>query len=59
VEAYAGKYGWQVIILGNAIVGDGAPTAGPPPYDVYELVSITAFGFATEERHILTRWRLE
>jgi hypothetical protein len=56
-EAYAAKYGWRVAIRDGAFVADGAPTAGPPPYDVYELTPATVFGFGTDEQHGATRWR--
>ena len=36
---------------------EGAPTAGPPPYDVYEVIPTTAFGFGTDESFSPTRWR--
>jgi hypothetical protein len=39
---------------------EGAPTAGPPPYEVYEVYEVTpaiAFGFGTDETLTPTRWR--
>jgi hypothetical protein len=36
---------------------EGAPTAGPPPYDVYEATPTAAFGFGTDETFVPTRWR--
>src|SRR5919199_1865148 len=55
---YASKYGWHVTVRGGAFDADyGAPTAGPPPYEVYELTPTTAFGFGTEETFSPTRWR--
>ena len=56
-EAYASKYGWQVTVRDNALDGDGAPTAGPPPYEVYEVTPTLAFGFGTDESLGATRWR--
>jgi nitroimidazol reductase NimA-like FMN-containing flavoprotein (pyridoxamine 5'-phosphate oxidase superfamily) len=57
-EVYMTKYGWPVTVRDGAFYGDGAPTAGPPPYDVYEVVPTTAFGFPTEEETFSpTRWR--
>ena len=35
-----------------------APSAGPPPWDVYEITPTTFFGVAGEEPHGATRWRL-
>jgi hypothetical protein len=34
----------------------GAPTAGPPPYEVYEVIPKTAFGFSTDLSFGPTRW---
>ena len=41
----------------GAFYADGAPTAGPPPYEVYEVTPATAFGFPTDETFTATRWR--
>lgn len=55
---YAAKYGWRVSVRGGAFQdAEGAPTAGPPPYEVYELRPRTAFGFPTDETSTPTRWR--
>jgi nitroimidazol reductase NimA-like FMN-containing flavoprotein (pyridoxamine 5'-phosphate oxidase superfamily) len=35
-----------------------APSAGPPPWDVYEITPITIYGMATDEPFGATRWRL-
>jgi hypothetical protein len=35
-----------------------APSAGPPPWDVYEITPTTIFAVATVEPHGATRWRL-
>jgi hypothetical protein len=57
-EAYMTKYGWPVTVRDSAFYADGAPTAGPPPYYVYEFIPTTAFGFPTEEGTFSpTRWR--
>jgi hypothetical protein len=57
-HAYAEKYAWQVTVRNAALDADfGAPTAGPPPYAVYELTPSTAFGFGTDETFSPTRWR--
>jgi hypothetical protein len=57
-HAYAAKYEWQVRIQAGAFDADhGAPTAGPPPYDVYALTPTRVFGFGTDERWSPTRWR--
>jgi nitroimidazol reductase NimA-like FMN-containing flavoprotein (pyridoxamine 5'-phosphate oxidase superfamily) len=44
VDAYASKMHWQLEVQGDAVVGDNAPTAGPPPYAVFELKATTVFG---------------
>jgi nitroimidazol reductase NimA-like FMN-containing flavoprotein (pyridoxamine 5'-phosphate oxidase superfamily) len=53
------KYDWPVTVRDGAFFGDGAPTAGPPPYDVYEVVLTRAYGFGTDESHSATRWSFE
>lgn len=58
-EAYASKYGWHVSIRDGAFYADGAPTAGPPPYDVYEVTPTTAFAFGKDDALNATRWRFE
>jgi nitroimidazol reductase NimA-like FMN-containing flavoprotein (pyridoxamine 5'-phosphate oxidase superfamily) len=35
-----------------------APSAGPPPWDVYEVKPKTIYGLATAEPYGATRWRL-
>lgn len=55
--AYAAAYGWQVTVRDGAFHANGAPTAGPPPYDVYRVQSVTAFGFGTDDTVRPTRWR--
>jgi hypothetical protein len=35
----------------------GAPTAGPPPYDVYRIEPTLAYGFPVQEDISPTRWR--
>lgn len=56
-EAYASKYGWRVTVRDGAFSGDGAPTAGPPPYEVYAVTLTTVFAFGTDETVGSTRWR--
>ena len=56
-KAYASKYGWQVTVRDGALYGDGAPTAGPPPYGVYVVTPTTVFGFGTDDSFSPTRWR--
>lgn len=59
-DAYRSKYGWPVTVRDGAFDAPyGAPTAGPPPYEVYEIVPTTVFGLGTDE--VLgpraTRWQ--
>ena len=35
-----------------------APSAGPPPWDVYEITPSTVYGVASDEPYGATRWRL-
>ena len=35
-----------------------APSAGPPPWNVYEITPTTVYAVASEEPHGATRWRL-
>ena len=35
-----------------------APSAGPPPWDVYEITPATIYAVASAEPHGATRWRL-
>ncbi len=35
-----------------------APSAGPPPWDVYEITPTTIYALAAAEPHGATRWRL-
>ena len=47
-EAYRDKYGWPVTVAGNAFNAPyAAPTAGRPPYRVYELTPAVAYAFGT------------
>jgi nitroimidazol reductase NimA-like FMN-containing flavoprotein (pyridoxamine 5'-phosphate oxidase superfamily) len=54
---YAAKYDWHVDVRDGAFYGEGAPTAGPPPFDVYEMTPTTIFAFGTTESFGATRWR--
>ena len=56
-DAYASVYGWRVTMREGAFHDAvGAPTAGPPPYDVYEVAATKAFAFGTDEKFTSTRW---
>lgn len=54
---YAAKYGWHVSMRDGAFYADGAPTAGPPPYEVYRVTPTLIFGFGTDASFAATRWR--
>jgi len=52
---------WQPTIRDGALVvyGDySAPSAGPPPWSVYELTPATIFALGTADPYGATRWRL-
>lgn len=58
-ERYAAQ-GWPTTVEGDALTAPfSAPSAGPPPWDLYEFTPKTAFGVATAEPHGATRWRFE
>ena len=61
LEALASEYraaGWPAEVEGDAFTAPfSAPSAGPPPWDLYRFRYDTVFGVATEEPHGATRWR--
>jgi nitroimidazol reductase NimA-like FMN-containing flavoprotein (pyridoxamine 5'-phosphate oxidase superfamily) len=68
-DAYGSELHWPLEVRDGAVVGDNAPTAGPPPYAVFEVTPTTVFGLpgiaGTEEgtsegsegTFTPTRWR--
>lgn len=57
-EAFAAQ-GWAPTVRDSAFYHEySAPSAGPPPWDVYEFRPKTIFGVATAEPYGATRWRL-
>jgi hypothetical protein len=59
-DAYADKYGWPITIAGDAFEAPfAAPTAGPGPYEPWEIVPETVFAFGTSEEvdYCVTRFR--
>jgi Pyridoxamine 5'-phosphate oxidase len=58
-QAYATKYRWPVEVRDGAFHGEGAPTAGPPPYEIYRVRATTVFGFPTEETTRPATWRFQ
>jgi hypothetical protein len=50
--------GWPATVSDGAFTAEySAPSAGPPPWDVYEVTPVTIFGLATAEPGGATRWR--
>src|SRR5207249_364220 len=43
-DAYGSKMSCQLTVRDGVVFGDNAPTAGPPPYAVFELTPRTVFG---------------
>jgi hypothetical protein len=61
-EAYRDKYDWPVTVTADLAFDApyGAPTAGPPPYRVYEVTPTIAYAFGTDN-HLgerSTRYRI-
>ena len=51
--------GWAPEVRDGAFYHEfSAPSAGPPPWEVYEFTPKTVFGLATAEPWGATRWRL-
>jgi hypothetical protein len=60
VAALAVEGGWPAEVEGGALTAPySAPSAGPPPWDVYRFTFHTAFGVATAEPYGATRWRFD
>ena len=58
-KRYAAQ-GWPVSVSGDAFTAAySAPSAGPPPWNLYVLRPRTAFGVATANPSGATRWRFE
>ena len=50
--------GWPATVAGDALTAPfSAPSAGPPPWQVYRLGFHTVYGVATAELSGATRWR--
>jgi hypothetical protein len=56
-SGYAAKYDWRVTVRDGALHGEGAPTAGPPPYRVYQVSLAVLFTFPKDDSFGATRWR--
>jgi len=51
--------GWEPTVRDGAFYHEfSAPSAGPPPWYVYEFTPKTVFGLATAEPYGATRWRV-
>jgi pyridoxamine 5'-phosphate oxidase-like protein len=58
-KRYAAQ-GWPASVSGEALTAEySAPSAGPPPWNLYVMRPITAFGVATAEPSGATRWQFE
>jgi hypothetical protein len=52
--------GWPAEVEGDAFTAPySAPSAGPPPWNVYRVDFHTAFAVASEEPHGATRWQFD
>ena len=52
--------GWPASVSGEALTAKySAPSAGPPPWNLYVVRPTTAFGVATAEPWGATRWQFE
>lgn len=52
--------GWAPIVRDGAFYHEySAPSAGPPPWDLYEVTPTTVFGLAADEPMGATRWRFQ
>ncbi len=57
VATYAQKYNWIVTVRDGALYGEGAPTAGPPPFWLYRFQPSLAFSFAADGTTGAMRWQ--
>jgi hypothetical protein len=61
LERVAGAYdkdGWPARVENQALTAPySAPSAGPPPWEVYAMTPVTAFGVGSAEPYGATRWR--
>jgi hypothetical protein len=52
------QQGWEPTVKDGAFTAPySAPSAGPPPWDLYAMTPVTMFGVATAEPDGATRWR--
>jgi len=58
VAARAREGGWPASVKDGALTAEySAPSAGPPPWYLYEVTPRVAFGVATAEPYGAMRWR--
>ncbi|HET6746378.1 MAG TPA: pyridoxamine 5'-phosphate oxidase family protein, partial [Candidatus Limnocylindria bacterium] len=66
VGVFTSKLKWPLEIQDGAVIGPNAPTAGPPPYAVFEAKPIVVFGLPgmagmeqtdPDDRFTPTRWQ--
>jgi pyridoxine/pyridoxamine 5'-phosphate oxidase len=55
-----GAQGWPATVKDGAFTHEySAPSAGPPPWDLYVLTATTAYGVLTIQPGGATRWRFD
>jgi hypothetical protein len=63
LERLAKRYadqGWPATVKDGAFTHEySAPSAGPPPWNLYEVVPTTVYGVMSEEPGGATRWRFD
>jgi len=60
VAALYRQGGWPAEVAGDALTAPfSAPSAGPPPWQLYRCTFHTAIGVATAEPYGATRWRFD
>jgi hypothetical protein len=63
LERLAQRYadqGWPARAADGALTAEfSAPSAGPPPWNLYVLTALVAFGVASEKPYGATRWRFD
>jgi nitroimidazol reductase NimA-like FMN-containing flavoprotein (pyridoxamine 5'-phosphate oxidase superfamily) len=61
LQRIAGVYasqGWEATVRDGALTAEySAPSAGPPPWDVYRVTPATVYALGTAEPYGATRWR--
>ena len=58
VAADYAEAGWAPTVRDGALYHEySAPSAGPPPWQAYELTPATIYAFGTAEPFGATRWR--